>query len=67
MSRNRRRTYALRWRRYQERCDTLVYGRDMWFMGKEYRASWVSNFRTRRDKLMSQGIPGAMIRPWGRN
>jgi hypothetical protein len=53
---NRAKRYAQRWYRYQDRCDVLVYGRNLYFLNKEYDGSWKSQWAVHRHKLVNRGF-----------
>lgn len=61
MSWSRRRRYALRWHRYQQWSDMLTYGKEDWFMGKEYRGRYNSYWAYRRHQLINRGVPSAQL------
>lgn len=64
MSWSRKRRYALRWKKYQRRCDTLTYGREGWFMGKEFMGTSAAYWKVRRHQLINWGVPSGQLTPW---
>jgi hypothetical protein len=54
---SRARRYYLRWERYQRRCDVLGYGRDEWFMGRDYDARWDVRWKLKRHQMINKGVP----------
>lgn len=61
MSWNRRRRYALRWRKYQQRSDFLTFGPDLWFKGKEYDGQWKAHWAVRRHQVINMGVPSSEL------
>lgn len=57
MSWNRKRRYLQRWERYQRRCDMLSYGKELWFMGRDYDGRWDAMWKLTRHKAILRGTP----------
>lgn len=57
MSWNRKRRYRRQWEKYQQRCDLLSYGRELWFMGRDYNGRWDASWVMIRRNLINRGVP----------
>lgn len=63
MSWNRKRRYLMRWERYQRRCDTLAYGKELWFMGRDFNARWDARWKIARHNLINRGTSSQELTP----
>lgn len=61
MNMSRKRRYALRWIRYQRRCDVMSNGPELWFLGKDYGGMWDARWKVRRRKLINRGVRGLTL------